>query len=202
MPRKVGTPWKIEISGQKFGKWLVLHRVAGSMWLCRCECGAETAVPGSMLKLGKSTMCKSCASTKHGMEGTRTYNIWAGMKQRCQNENYHGYSMYGGRGISVCTDWKSFDRFFRDMGKAPKGKSLGRIDNDGKYEKANCRWETPKQQIRNRGNTRFVTFRGERKSLAEWAERTGIPLNVLKQRYLRKWPAAKLLSPTRAYKGD
>jgi len=88
--------------------------------------------------------------TKHGMFGTQTYNSWHSMKQRCYNENADNYSRYGGRGIKVCAEWQTFAGFFADMGERPVGLTLDRIDNDGDYEPANCRWATRSNQQFNR----------------------------------------------------
>lgn len=78
-----------------------------------------------------------------------TNKVWAGMKNRCDNPNNSRYADYGGRGISYCDDWRYFKNFLRDMGEAPEGLSLDRIDNDKGYNKQNCRWATREEQQRN-----------------------------------------------------
>lgn len=188
MPRAKGTPWKIDISGQRFSHWLVLERIAGSMWRCKCDCGGIYAVSGSSLKLGNSIQCKKCSPRKHGLEATKVYNAWAAMKQRCLNEKTRFYHLYGGRGIMVCDKWMKFDGFFEDMGVPKTNRhSLGRINNDGNYCKENCRWETPKQQIRNRSNTKFVIYDGEKKSLAEISEKFGHKAKLVRDRLKSGW---------------
>lgn len=75
------------------------------------------------------------------------------MKTRCTNPRADNYSYYGGRGISFCERWKSFENFLHDMGEVPDGLTLDRINNDGNYEPGNCRWATRKEQRHNRRDT-------------------------------------------------
>lgn len=190
-----------DLTGQKFGSWTVLRwtKKVGQrqFWFCACECGTQKEVIGASLTKGvsRSCGCKGKAwCTTHGMEGTRTYGIWAGMKQRCQNPKYHGYRRYGGRGIKVCKEWQSFEGFFADIGEAPEGRSLGRIDNNKDYEKSNCRWETPTQQQRNRSNTTYITYKGATRPLAEWGEMLGISHNAMKARRRLGWSIERLVT--------
>lgn len=107
--------------------------------------------------------------------------MWCGIVRRCENKNDTAYSFYGGRGIKMHPAWRaSFIRFLEDIGRRPDPKlTLERIDNDGHYEPGNVTWATRKDQARNRRTTHKVTFNGESMSLAELAERTGIPYNRL-----------------------
>jgi hypothetical protein len=90
----------------------------------------------------------------HKMSKTKAYQTWNGMIQRCTNPNSSSYKNYGGRGIRVCKRWmECFTNFYEDMGEKPEGKTLDRIDNNGNYNKKNCRWATSFEQSWNRRNT-------------------------------------------------
>lgn len=89
---------------------------------------------------------------KHGMHGTKVYNIWKGIKKRCYQESYQHFDRYGGRGITMCKEWQEdFLAFYKDMGEPPTPEhQLDRIDNNGNYNKQNCRWVTRQENCRNR----------------------------------------------------
>lgn len=118
--------------------------------------------------------------------GTRTYFAWRSMKSRCFNSDNPSFSNYGGRGISVCTAWvESYDRFFEDMGAAPPGKSLDRIDFNKGYEPGNCRWAGWDVQSTNKRTSRVIEFKGEKRTLSQWAEIMGLETGTLHRRLLR-----------------
>lgn len=125
--------------------------------------------------------------------GTRTYFAWRSMRSRCMNPKHPAWKHYGGRGIVVCDAWaNSFDQFLNDMGEVPDGFSLDRIDNEKGYSPENCRWATDKEQLNNRRNNRWIEKNGEKKTLSQWAETYGIPMNTLAKR-LERMPIEKAL---------
>lgn len=102
-----------------------------------------------------------------------TYVSWRAMMNRCYRLSTNGYENYGGRGIRVCLRWQeTWRNFLEDMGSRPKGKELGRINNNGHYTPENCEWQTRKENGRNKRNTLFVLCFGKIMSLAQAIEET------------------------------
>ncbi len=129
---------------------------------------------------------------------SREYIAWSNMVQRCTNPNSSSYAMYGARGVKVCGRWlKSFCDFVADVGLSPSSiHQIDRIKVSGNYEPGNVKWSTPKEQARNRRTSRLLTHNGETKTIAEWAEVSGVPYKTLFARLVYcKWPAEKALIP-------
>lgn len=172
------------------------------LWLCRCDCGIEKAVPSSRLRTGSVKSCGCLRQEqapknarmywyRHGHAASKdkpespTYRTWASMIERCENPNSRSYKNYGARGISVHPLWRrDFRTFLRDVGERPSEEySLDRINNFGDYIPGNVRWATAKQQMRNRRNNFLITIEGMTRTCAEWAEITGLRYYCIYNRY-------------------
>lgn len=159
---------RVVTPGARFTRLVVLHLAAISnghrMWACQCDCGTVKLVEAANLRSGDSRSCgclhseasavaMKATATIHGLSGHPLHGRWRHMHQRCENPADKNYKHYGGRGIFVSDRWSGpdgFPNFLADLGECPPGLSLDRIDNDGPYSKANCRWSTASEQNRNR----------------------------------------------------
>jgi hypothetical protein len=174
----------IDLTGKTFGRLTVMARAANSkdnkaVFLCRCSCGREIEVLGVSLKSGNTTSCGClhreqlvARNTKHGRRHCRLYGIWLNMKQRCSSDKPR-YKAYNGRNISVCPEWKDSYIAFETWAYAhgyEDSLTIDRIDVNGNYCPENCRWISKQQQAYNKTNTRYFTYKGETKCVAEWAE--------------------------------
>lgn len=162
-------------TGNTYGDLTVtaFSHVAGqAYWLCECKCGGVAIVGGADLRRGHTKSCGCSRGETHGHnqcnKRSPEYISWAMMTQRCRNPHNPDYHRYGGRGIRVCAEWqKSFKQFYADMGQRPgPDYSIDRIDNDGNYEKVNCRWATIMEQAANRQNNTLLTLSGRTQHLA------------------------------------
>ncbi len=172
-------------------------------WLeeCRCTCGTIVLRRPGSLRDGSAQTC-GCgvlealrkSVTTHGALRERQqppeYKVWSNMLQRCTNPLSPRYADYGGRGITVCERWTSFENFFEDMGRRPSAThSIDRKDNDGPYSPENCQWADDVQQGKNRRSNVRLTAHGETMTIAEWARRTGLARQTIEKRIARGWSA-------------
>lgn len=210
-------PKFIDLTGQTFGRLTIIKRAKNTTvktrnahWKCRCSCGNITIVQGRHLRSGHTKSC-GCLSneltkqrcTKHGLYGTPEYMTWARMLDRCYNPNHTEFKNYGGRGISVCNEWKNdFLAFYKDLGQRPSPiHSLDRIDNERGYSANNCRWATPKEQSNNTRKNHRITFYDWTMTISQWAKFVGLKPHIISQRLYYGWPPAKaIFQPVRKSK--
>jgi hypothetical protein len=190
-------PPLIDLAGETFGLWTVLHRDSTNTrnehpkWICACQCGTWRSISGSDLRSGKSTNCGCKKATNlgdrsrtHGKSRTKIYIAWCGIINRCYDPKSDFFYRYGGRGIKMCDRWRnSFEAFLADMGEPPTAKhSIDRIDNDGNYEPSNCRWQAPQKQMSNQTRTIRVIVNGEETSLMNACKLKGLDyLNIYRR---------------------
>lgn len=125
---------------------------------------------------------------------TRAHAAWHSMRNRCLNQRHRDYQSYGGRGITVCERWNTFEAFFEDMGHPPEGTSLDRRDNDGGYSKENCRWATAREQTLNRRCTAWVEVNGEKHRVRDIEVSLGLSSGALWHRLKKGWSLADACS--------
>lgn len=177
--------------GKRYGH-LVIEGYSKKMFDCRCDCGGIKRVKPTHLFSGAVKTCgygcKYHNERYDGRSRERLYPTWRGMLDRCYNSNHNAFYLYGGRGISVCDEWRNdfwaFKAWAVENGY-DDGLSLDRIDGNGDYEPSNCRWATRQQQVDNqaprytykekpkhKGGKRYELF-GEMLTLPEIVDKYG-----------------------------
>lgn len=209
-----------DLEGRVFGRLTVLgvsdktdRRCGAWKCKCRCLCGRIAVVRRSYLTSGNTKSCGCLgqenrdlgrqAAIRHHQSGTKEYAIWANMLTRCRTPTHHAWKDYGGRGITVCERWTTFDNFIADMGPRPSSKhSLDRTENDEGYGPDNCRWSTRREQALNRRNTIKITFRGETRPVCDWEDILGLPRAIIYTRLKHMgWSVEKACTqPLRSYR--
>lgn len=196
-----------DYTGERFGKLVAVRMVErGSRpennhrWLFVCDCGQSKEIGIKSVRSGHTASCGCLQRAAvvqrnlvHGLsrDHRREYRTWKDMRGRCNNPNSQDYPDYGGRGISVCARWDDFAAFLVDMGQRPSGHTIDRIDVNGMYEPANCRWAAAKLQANNKRSNRTIEFNGEEKTLQQWCDQFGLEPSKVRYRLSVGYPAAE-----------
>lgn len=207
-----------DLTGERFHRLIVLGPIGKTndghiLWLCQCDCGNTSRVGSNGLRPNgvKSCGCQSIeavklAKTTHGLKGHPLYYAWSSIVQRCTNPSSKKYPDWGGRGITVCDEWRhDFQAFYDHVSELPhcgeEGYSLDRVDNNLGYSPGNVRWATWTEQHRNRRDNHLITFDGKTQCLQAWADETGISQTTLSYRFNEGWSAERALTtPARRYR--
>ena len=201
-----------DLTGQTFGRLTVLQRSGSNAfnkatWDCECSCGKRCVIIGSGLRAGKAVTCGcyrlsgdckvSHGATRSGVK-TRGYQVWLNMRRRCDSATNKQRKDYGGRGITYCREWNTFEGFIADMGEPPEGLTLDRINNDGGYSKDNCRWTDRVVQRRNsRSHVNIIEIDGEKMLLTDAVRKyRAVSYHAAASRISRGWnPVDAVLTP-------
>lgn len=181
--------------------------------ICKCVCGnnREISVKSFLAKARSCGCLNRGALSKHGMSNGEhpLYNIWLGMKKRCNVPTNKYYKYYGGRGVKVCDEWQNdFLNFYKWAIKNGYKKGL-QLDKDIKakqsgippllYSPDRCQFVTPQMNCRYRRNSIFITYDNKTMCIKEWSEYLHIPIGTIMDRYLKGWNVDKILSKNRFY---
>lgn len=163
-------PKKNELTGKRFGRLVAVH-VSGKkngayVWECLCDCGNTARVMGHELSRGHTKSCgclRKDTITKnnitHGLSHTRLYTIWCGMKERCYNSNSTNYQHYGGKKITICSEWLNSFQAFYDWAMEngyKDGLTIDRKNSDDGYSPQNCKWITQSENATRANNKRWA----------------------------------------------
>ena len=204
-------PKNLDISGQKFNRLTAIRYIGTNshkiqLWEFKCDCGtigikSKSSVANNWIKscgcLLRETSSKTCiANIKHKMCDSRVYKIYHGMKSRCNHHKNERYINYGGRGISVGKEFKTFQLFYdwAIENGYQYDLSIDRIDVNGNYTPENCRWATDEQQINNKTNSVKLEFNGEIKNASEWADIFGLCRSAIYRRLKCGWSVENAIS--------
>ena len=197
-----------DLTGNRYGRLTAIKCVGidenhHSQWLCKCDCGNEKVVLGNSLVTGRTRSCgclytdtRHTASKTHGLSRTRLFHIWAAMQSRCRNENNRDWRYYGGKGVTVCEEWKDFCVFaeWAHRNGYKEDLTIDRIDVSKGYSPDNCRWADAITQMNNTTRNRYIEFNGETRTLEMWSREVGIPARLIRQRLEHGWSTERALT--------
>jgi len=186
----------LDLIGRNFEGLKVLKRGLrpGGYWVCRCLCGKSCSVRAYHLINGQ----KSCGclqnKPRHGQSGTKIYNVWKSMRQRCFNPKNKDFKYYGGQGVKVCYRWGTFDLFFEDMGVGWfEGATIERLNPKKSYSPSNCCWIPRSQQNKNKRKTYRIKIGGVEKPLVDWCEELQLNADTIRKRIRCGWSIDRAL---------
>jgi hypothetical protein len=191
-----------DLTGQRFGKLTVISRnkdnskSGNARWNCLCDCGNTAIVIGSKLRSGytKSCGCARKSDVAQGYAGTRLYKIWRGMFRRCYKKDSDNYKYYGGRGITICKEWREFI-VFRNWALSngyADNLTIDRIDPNKKYSPNNCRWATIKEQQNNKTNNSYLEYKGKSFTYSQFADYLHVPYWTIVNQLKLGWTIEKI----------
>lgn len=160
--------------GKRFGTRVIIGQNHRYKILVKCDCGVTAGVHAERFRRTGMPRCLACMPRHEPaprLQRTKLERVWSCLRERCNNPRQKSWSRYGGRGITVCDEWKSWQVFRQwaiDSGYRD-GLWIDRIDNDGPYSPDNCRWVTPKENCNNTRRNVSMTAFGETKTMAEWS---------------------------------
>jgi len=179
-------------------------RGALSMVKCICECGNTKNTPSYYVSCGWVVSCGCFKNLKtHGLSKHPLYKLWAHVKERCYNKNHKNFDRYGEIGIIMCDEWLNDFNTFYDWSLSngwAKGLELDRIDNDGIYSPANCRYVTHVVNCWNKPSVIILEYDGKRLNLSQWSDIIGIPPSTIYERFKSGKSIDKILSPNKLKK--
>lgn len=203
----------IVLVDQRFERLVVVelfgrNKTQNLLWLCQCDCGKTVVVTSTNLRTGNTRSCgclrRDTVSARHAksystIQKHPLHPVWKGLVHRCTNPKNIGYKNYGGRGITVCEEWKTSPQtFYNHVSKlehyGKSGYSLDRIDNSQGYFPGNVRWATRKEQCRNTRKNVLLTYNGKTQCIAQWAEDLEIKAFTIRSRLNLGWSIERIFT--------
>ena len=193
-----------DLTGKQFDYLYVIRRSLDKgkgkkpvvKWDCLCKCGKVVAVKSDSLLTGHTKSC-GCRKIKHGYSHKeRLYTTWCNMRRRCSDPTNKRWEQYGGKGVTVCSEWSEYLPFRKWAMKNGYTDflSIDRINNDGNYEPSNCRWVDSKVQTNNCSRNRIIEYKGKNFTMSELSEHIGLSYSALQHRIDRGWSMDRIVS--------